>query len=951
VPGGNGRPNTLPVIGSGAAEAILRQDGSAAAGRDVRGGVAVAADDRSSAIDEFLAAARIGGAAILVEGEAGLGKTTLIQSAVGRARDRGFRVLSAQPDTAEFDYAYSALLDLVGPIDSAIWDRLPPLQRRAVDRMLLRGSDDGDVPTDERAVAVGCLGAIERLADEKPVLLAIDDMHRLDTSSLRVVSYVARRLTGRVGVLGATRGRGTEIFSRLQRADRPAQRISLQPMAIGALHAVLSEHLGRTFPRPVLVRIHEVSGGNPFYAIELGRAWQDGVPGRVPLTSTLAELVDARIGGLPAGVRAALLAVACAAAPTVPVVARSLGSDVPEVVALLEEAERESIIELDGRYVRFTHPLLARGVQDRALPADRRRTHRRLAAVVDNPEAVARHRALASVSGTPETLAALDDAAVLARGRGAPAVAAELLDHAIGLGGDTPHRQLRSARHHIDAGDVARAEVLLDAAITGLPAGPSRAEALALRGTVAVLSQGYPEAKSLLEQALDHSGQEPVLRAQILLSLAFTLLSLGDPDAAAERIQHAVSTAESARSGPVLSQALGIRALITLTRGDGIDEAGLRRAVDLEGDAPMRIVLRPTLQYPLLIACTGDLDRARGRIAVAQQQCVDRGDENEITFALFYSALIDIWSGDYSRAAKAGAEGLQRAAQLGGDASLFVGLAIRATVAAYRGRVEEARRDTAEALDAGRRSGSASLVPWAVATLGFLELSVGNHRAVVDTLELLLTVSAMQPRSTEILTATFLPDAAEALVQLGRLDEAESIVGRLEGNGARLDRPWMLATGARCRAMVAAARGDLSGAAAAADAALDFHSRLPMPFELARTRLLRGRLHRRARQKDRARTVLRAALESFEALGTPLWAERANTELARVSDGRGGDTILTASEQRVADLAASGMANKDIAAALFISPKTVEVNLTRIYRKLGLRNKVELAQHFSKGRP
>ncbi|WP_019926214.1 LuxR family transcriptional regulator [Nocardia sp. BMG111209] len=911
----------------------------------------MAADDKSSVIDEFLATARIDGAAVLVEGEAGLGKTTLIQSAVGRARDLGFRVLSAQPNIAEFDYAYSALVDLVRPIDSAIWDELPGLQRRAVDRMLLReNSGDSDVPADERAVAAGCLGAIQRSADEKPVLLAIDDMHWLDPSSVRVVSYVARRLAGRVGVLGATRSRGTEFFSWLQRADRPAQRISLRPMSIGALHAVLSEHLRRTFPRPVLVRIHEVSGGNPFYAIELGRALPDGAPGGVPLTSTLTELVDARISSLPTAVQTTLLAAACAAAPTVESVARSVGSDVTEVVALLEEAERESIVELDGRYVRFTHPLLARGVYDRALPADRRRTHRRLAGVVDNPESRARHLALGSVTGSPETLAALDDAAVLARKRGAPAAAAELVDYAIGLGGDTPQRQLRSARHHLDAGDITRAGRLLDDAITGLPTGPFRAQALALRATVAVLSQGYLEAKLLLEQALVHSDQEPALRAQALLILASTLLSLGDLDGATDRIQQAVATAESVQSGPVLSQALGIRALVTLVRGDGLDEASLRRGVDLEGDAPMAIALRPTLQYPLLIACAGDLDRARDRMTPARQQCIDRGDENEIIFALFYGALIDIWSGDYTRAARADEEGLQRAAQLGGDTSLFVGLTIRAMVAAYGGRVEDARRDAADALDAGRRSGSASLLPWTIATLGFLELSVGNHRAAVDTLEPLLTVAAMSPRSSEILTAPFLPDAAEALIHLGRLEEAESIVRRLEANGARLDRPWMLATGARCRAMLAAARGDLPGAAAAADAAIDFHARLPMPFELARTRLLRGQLHRRARQKDRAKTVLQEALSSFEALATPLWADRVNAELARISNGRNGDTILTASEQRVADLAASGMTNKDIAATLFISPKTVEVNLTRIYRKLGLRNKAELARRLAKSR-
>ncbi len=179
------------------------------------------------------------------------------------------------------------------------------------------------------------------------------------------------------------------------------------------------------------------------------------------------------------------------------------------------------------------------------------------------------------------------------------------------------------------------------------------------------------------------------------------------------------------------------------------------------------------------------------------------------------------------------------------------------------------------------------------------------------------------------------------MIALDRLDEAERVIDALESNGRRLDRPWMLAVGARCRSMLLAARGDIDAASEAAERALREHERLPMPFELARTQLLAGQVQRRRRQREAASATLREALATFEDLGTPLWAERARAELNRASGTR-TRAELTASERRVAELAASGMSNRDMAAALFISPKTVEANLSRIYRKLNIHSRAEL---------
>jgi DNA-binding NarL/FixJ family response regulator len=222
---------------------------------------------------------------------------------------------------------------------------------------------------------------------------------------------------------------------------------------------------------------------------------------------------------------------------------------------------------------------------------------------------------------------------------------------------------------------------------------------------------------------------------------------------------------------------------------------------------------------------------------------------------------------------------------------------------------------------------------------------LGNYDAAVTALEPLLSEVEAEPRATEIFLAAFLPDAAEALIHLRRLDEAEPLVEALERNGRRLDRAWMLAVGARCRGLLQAAQGDLDDASRAVEAAMAEHERLPMPFERARTQLLLGRLQRRLGHRDAATKTLRDALESFERLGTPLWADRARAEFARAeASSRGPAGGLTPSEQQVAELAALGMKNRDVAAALFISPKTVEVNLARIYRKLGIRSRAELGR-------
>jgi DNA-binding CsgD family transcriptional regulator len=242
-------------------------------------------------------------------------------------------------------------------------------------------------------------------------------------------------------------------------------------------------------------------------------------------------------------------------------------------------------------------------------------------------------------------------------------------------------------------------------------------------------------------------------------------------------------------------------------------------------------------------------------------------------------------------------------------------------------------------------SGETLLLIPNVAVLGFLELSLGNvteaDAYLSRAIELEQAMGVREPAYFRVV-----PDAIEALVALGRVDEAESLLEPFEAAGEDLRRAWTIATGGRCRALVVAARGDLDGASAAADEAVRVHDQLPLPFELGRTLLVRGTVERRAKRKREARDTLSTALEIFEGLGAALWAEKARAELARIGGRAPSSMELTPTEARVAELVAAGSTNREAADALFVSVHTIEANLKRIYRKLGIRSRTELASTF-----
>jgi DNA-binding CsgD family transcriptional regulator/tetratricopeptide (TPR) repeat protein len=906
----------------------------------------------AEAISNFLTLCSAKPAGLLLAGEAGIGKTTLWMAAVEQARARGMHVLTARAAATESVMAYISLSDLLSGVEAGVLCELPEPQRLAVDRVLLQVSETG-VATDQRAVAAAFLSAVEILAEDAPVLVAIDDLQWLDPSSSLVLGVVTRRIAGPVGLLGTVRTADERLDLSWLQLPPPdiIQRIDLQPLTIGGLQQVVTTRLGRTPSRRTMVRIHEASGGNPFYAIELARAVTEGDSGGgVTLPDTLSGLVAAKIAGLDADVRETLLAAACLAAPTVDLVSQAIGV-APETCALrLTAAETQGIIAFDGDGLRFTHPLLAAAVNTDAAPSQRRDMHRRLAAVVDHPELRARHLALGATHGDPATLEALDAAADLASIRGAPAAAAEFIELAIELGGDTPERQIHCATFHFNAGDAAQARARLEHLRTAPAAQEPQAAALALLGLWSLLDGSSREAADLLQRAVPGAADDDALLVQILIPLSFSRLNIGEFEKAASGVDEAVVAATRLGQPHLLSQALAMSVLVRFIVGEGLNREALQRALELEEDsAPFSAMLNPTLQHAELLNATGQFNEARRELRAIRQRYIDRGAESELMVVSFHSALNEIWSGNFAEAAQIGEDAMVRARQLDSDLPMSVALMIQAAVAAYVGEEQTARRNAGEALATAQRCDSPALVTvWPTTTLGFLEVSLGNYAAALSTLEPLLMTFAEAPRATEIFVAPFVPDAAEALIQLGRLEEAETLIDVFERNGRDLDRPWMLATGARARAMLLAAQRDPSAALRSARQAMAEHDRLPMPFERARTQLILGELQRRQRSREQAAATLRSAEAAFVALGTPLWAARARTSLERIRLGSSDSGVLTSAEQRVAELAAAGKTNHDIASSLFISPKTVEVHLSRIYRKLDIRSRAELGRRLDR---
>jgi DNA-binding CsgD family transcriptional regulator len=893
-----------------------------------------------ASINAFIDETEAGAAALVLEGEAGVGKSTLWGAAVEHARVRGLTVLSSRPAEAERGLGNVGLGDLLeGVIDDVLAALLTP-RRRALQVALLREEVSGE-PVDRRTLAVAVHDALQLLSDRGPTLIAVDDVQWLDPSSSGALGFALRRLEGRPVLLLLTRRLAEGGHqSELERALPPDRvcRLIIGPLSVGALHRFLRDRLQRSLPRQTLLRIHERSGGNPFFALELASVLPADVDPLQPLPvpETVEEVVGARISALPAAVREAL-----ALAAAVGTASESLLKRAGVATDALDAAVSARVVECESGMIRFTHPLLSSVLYDDLGEERRRAVHARIAEVAEEPVLRARHLALSTDTPDADIACFLDDAATLASDRGAPADTAELAEHALRLtpgdqADERRRRALAAAYAHLAAGEWTRARSITTDLLAGTR-GPLRAEALLVRAEFEHDDLAVP----LLEEAVREAASHPALQALIHIRLAAAERFRKGFAGALEGTRAALALADRVDDDVLRFKALAQMSWLGGMVGHAEAPAYRARALDVataSGDA--RLLREANALMWRMLIDSGSIDAARATLEQEHREWQER-DELFDAQVLWELSWLELWAGRWERAAAHAARARDISLQYGVEKNQDY--IPSAWVAVHRGQLELARQEAERGLKLCEEQ-IGFYPPLLQAVPGLVALWSGDAATGADCLE-------KADRQAQVLgwgspdARPWTADYAEALLELGRVDEAVRVIDRWEADATRLGRDRVLANVTRCRGLVAAARGVQDEATSSLELAVAQHREVGDVFGRARALLALGMILRRARQKRAAREAIGAALVDFEDLGAATWVERARDELGRIG-GRTREEGLTAAERRVAVLVAAGRTNREVAAQLFLGERTVAGHLTRVYAKLGVRSRTELARRL-----
>jgi DNA-binding CsgD family transcriptional regulator len=911
-------------------------------------------------IDRFLDRAAGASAVLLVEGEPGVGKTTLWQAGRDAAVARGWRTLSARPTDAEATFVYAGIADLLEPVLDEALAVLPAPQRQAL-RVALRYEEPGHAAPDARTVAVAFLNALRGLATAGPVIVAVDDVQWLDTPSALAIGYTIRRLQEEpVGFLLAVRQEGRPRLAldldRAPAADR-LTRLVVGPLEREPLQQLLRARLEFPLPPAVLHRIEVVSAGNPFYALEFGRALgrRDGHPvvdEDLPVPDSLAGLVGVRIEALPAPTRDLLAIAALAAHPTVRLLAAVRGQPVEAELAPALDAH---VVEVELGTVRFTHPLLAAVTRSQIDPGRRRELHSRLAQHVDDPEERASHLAFAADASDEAVALVLEQAARRARARGAPDAASDLaaLARRSTPSGDLSavrRRALLEAEYAMIAGDAGRARTIGEDVLANAPPGPARAEALVLLAQVAVFGLDLRAAVQILREALAEVGDDDRLRMRCEGLLTAAIDRLGD-DVPAALVHGRAELRLAERLGDAVHIATALRGLArNEQRHTGqMPEDLIGRALQMEPLVrPVRSVIEwPSVCHAEMLAWTDDLAAGLRTWEWLRGQAVERGEEHSLALILERLSLFETVAGRWTEARRHADEGRRLAVAGGQVASEAALVAEMALAEAHLGDEAATRADASEAIRLAGVSGANDAERTARWALGLLELSGGDPAGAAAWL-LPVVRGARAAGIAEPGALRFVPDTIEALTGAGALADAEDLLGWYEAAAETSGRAHARAAASRCAGLLLVVGGRREAGLAHLEQARAQYEIVDEPFGRARTLLALGSIRRRALDRRAARILLEAAGRQFESLGAARWTELANRELARVSGRRTAGLELTPAEREVARLVAAGRTNREAAAALFLTERTVEGHLSSVYGKLGIRSRTELARTFGR---
>ncbi len=605
------------------------------------------------------------------------------------------------------------------------------------------------------------------------------------------------------------------------------------------------------------------------------------------------------------------------------------------------------MLELDGDRIRFTHPLLAPACHATMPLYRRRRLHRRLAELDVDPEERARQLAIAATGPDEEVALALDAGTIHARARGAAQAAAELAERAVAL---TPQdaveginrRRITAAEHCMYAGDTMRASGLLEAAVGSSRPGPIRAEALCRLAWVRWVTEGFRAAETLLNRALAEPGLELREKADVLRRLAWMAGAGGGNQDGIRYAEAGLRLAEQLAEPEELAVSLATVAELTFWRTGRIRRDLLDRAIDLGQVSDGGREARATLARMLGRADRFEEARVvwQGLIAEARER-----DNPEVTGFLMFLARMEVASGAWDEAARLCDESIELARQTGREMNEPLCLMVLAEIGAYRGEAEKARREIPELLQAASGVGYSGAIHRLTRALASLELSCGDAGASV---RLTAPLFANMTELDEVLAQLAGSVGVEALIGVGDIPGAERLLSLLDKRAAESDtrapharRPLPGSFSSPRTASTSGQSSALERAAVEPDPPQGAN-----PFEHARTLLALGTVQRRAQHKRAARESLQRAAESFERLGARLWLGQARSELRRIGGRTAPQGELSETERRIVELVVAGHRNREVAAELSLSPNTVAWNLSKVYRKLGVSSRTELAAHI-----